>query len=124
MASDISLLLVVLPLIAAPVAAVLPRGSWSWAVASFVAISCAALACIQLWTVLDEGVISYELGGWAPPWGIEYRIDAVNAFMALIVSAIAAITLPYALKSVEREIPKQKTSLFYCALLQTGQTEQ
>ena len=117
MGSDISLLLVVLPLIAAPVAAILPRGNWSWAVACCVAIACAVLAGMQLWMVLDEGVISYDLGGWAPPWGIEYRIDAVNAFMALIVSAIAAITLPYALKSVEREIPKQKTSLFYCALL-------
>ena len=117
MGSDISLLLVVLPLIAAPVAAVLPRGSWSWAVASCVAIACAVLAGMQLWAVLDEGVISYDLGGWAPPWGIEYRIDAVNAFMALIVSAIAAVTLPYALKSVEREIPEEKISLFYCALL-------
>lgn len=117
MGSDISLLLVVLPLIAAPVVAVLPRGSWSWAVASCVAIACAVLAGMQLWTVLDEGIISYDLGGWAPPWGIEYRIDAVNAFMALIVSAIAAVTLPYALKSVEREIPKEKISLFYCALL-------
>ena len=117
MGSDISLLLVVLPLIAAPIVAVLPRGRWSWAVATCVAIACAALAGMQLWTVLDGEIISYELGGWAPPWGIEYRIDAVNAFIALIVSAIAAVTLPYALQSVEREIPKDKISLFYCALL-------
>lgn len=117
MVSHISLLLVVVPLIAAPVVAVLPRGRWPWAVAFMVATSCAVLAGIQLWGVVHDGVISYELGGWAPPWGIEYRIDAVNAFVALIVATIAAITLPYALLSSEQEIPDEKIPLFYSAML-------
>ncbi|MBT8121440.1 MAG: monovalent cation/H+ antiporter subunit D family protein, partial [Gammaproteobacteria bacterium] len=117
MVSHISLLLVVVPLIAAPVVAILPRGRLPWAVAFIVAAACAVLAGMQLWAVLYEGAISYELGGWAPPWGIEYRIDAVNAFVALIVAAIAAITLPYALLSAEREIPEDKIPLFYSALL-------
>ena len=117
MGSHISLLLVVVPLIAAPVVAILPRGRLPWAVAFIVAASCAVLAGMQLWAVLYEGAISYELGGWAPPWGIEYRIDAVNAFVALIVATIAAITLPYALLSAEREIPEDKIPLFYSAML-------
>lgn len=117
MVEHISLLLVVVPLIAAPVVAVLPRGRLPWAVAFTVAALCAVLAGMQLWAVLYEGVISYELGGWAPPWGIEYRIDAVNAFVALIVAAIAAVTLPYALLSAEREIPEEKIPLFYSAML-------
>jgi len=117
MENNISLLLVVIPLIAAPVVAVLPRGRLPWAVALLVTSLCAVLAGMQLWAVLYEGVISYELGGWAPPWGIEYRIDAVNAFVALIVAAIAAITLPYALLSVEQEIPDEKIPLFYSAML-------
>jgi len=117
MENHISLLLVVAPLIAAPVVAVLPRGRWPWAVAFMVATLCAVLAGMQLWNVVQEGAISYELGGWAPPWGIEYRIDAVNALMALIVAAIAAITLPYALLSSEREIPGEKIPLFYSAML-------
>ena len=117
MGQHISLLLVVIPLIAAPLAAILPRGRLPWALSFMVAAACAVLAGLQLWAVLHEGAISYELGGWAPPWGIEYRIDAVNAFVALIVAAIAAITLPYALLSVEQEIPEEKIPLFYSALL-------
>ena len=112
MVSHISLLLVVVPLIAAPVVAVLPRGRLPWVVAFIVAALCAVLAGVQLGAVLHEGAISYELGGWAPPWGIEYRIDAVNAFVALIVAAIAAITLPYALLSSEQEIPEEKIPTF------------
>ena len=117
MGSHISLLLVVVPLIAAPLVAILPRGRWPWAVASVVSLLCAVFAGMQLWSVLYGGTISYELGGWAPPWGIEYRIDAVNAFVALIVAVIAAITLPYALLSAEQEIPEEKVPLFYSAML-------
>ena len=104
-------------MIAAPVVAILPRGRLPWAVAFLVAVACAVLAAMQLWAVVHEGAISYELGGWAPPWGIEYRIDAVNAFVALVVASIGAVTLPYALLSVEQEIPEEKIPLFYSALL-------
>ncbi len=117
MENHISLLLVVIPLIAAPIVAVLPRGRLPWAVALTVTSLCAILAGLQLWAVLHEGTISYELGGWAPPWGIEYRIDAVNALVALVVAAIAAITLPFALLSVEKEIKEHQIPLFYSALL-------
>jgi len=67
--------------------------------------------------VLDSGVITYELGGWAAPWGIEYRIDTLNAFVLVIVSAIGAIVLPYARHTVIAEIPHNRIYLFYTMLL-------
>ncbi len=117
MEQHISLLLVAIPLIAAPIIAILPRGRLPWLGALMVTSLCVILAGFQLWAVVSGGMISYELGGWAPPWGIEYRIDAVNAFVALIVAGIAAITLPYALLSVENEIPEHQIPLFYSAFL-------
>ncbi|NNF77189.1 MAG: monovalent cation/H+ antiporter subunit D family protein, partial [Rhizobiales bacterium] len=75
----LSLLLVVVPLIAAPLAAILPFGRVPWALSFFVALACAVMAGMQLWTVLTGGPMQYELGGWSPPWGIAYRIDEVNA---------------------------------------------
>ena len=113
--SNLSLLIVVVPLIAAPLLAILPPGRLPWAVTLVVSWAVLAMAGWQLWNVLDQGVISYELGGWAPPWGIEYRIDALNAFMTLVVAGIAALTLPYALRSAELEIPHRQLSLFYSA---------
>lgn len=114
---NLSLLLVVIPLLAAPIAAILPNGKAPWLFTLVVTWICLVMAGWQLSVVIDGSVISYELGGWAPPWGIEYRIDALNALVALIVAGIAAITLPYALRSVEKEIPQQQTSLFYSAFL-------
>ncbi|NNJ96277.1 MAG: monovalent cation/H+ antiporter subunit D family protein [Gammaproteobacteria bacterium] len=117
MEQHLSLLLVVIPLIAAPVTAMLPGRRLPWLFTLSVTWVCLLLASWQLSVVMNGSVISYELGGWAPPWGIEYRIDAMNALVAFIVAAIAAVTLPYALRSVEKEIPEYQTSLFYAAIL-------
>lgn len=115
--SHLSLLIVVIPLLTAPIVAALPNGRLPWTVSTLVSWAVFAMACMQLINVSTGNVISYELGGWAPPWGIEYRIDAANALVALIVSGIAAVTLPYALKSVEKEIPQHQHSLFYAAFM-------
>ena len=115
--AHLSLLIVVIPLMAAPVIAALPNGRLPWLTSTAVVWSVFALACWQLINVQTGNIISYELGGWAPPWGIEYRIDAVNALVALIVAGVAAVTLPYALKSVNKEIPQHKHSLFYAAFI-------
>lgn len=113
----LSLLLVAIPLVAAPIAALLPAGRLPWLFTLLVTWLTLALAAWQLWAVADGSVISYELGGWSPPWGIEYRIDALNALVALIVAGIGAITLPYALRSVADEIPRRQTPFFYAAFL-------
>lgn len=113
----LSLLLVVIPLLAAPLTAMLPNGRLPWLFTLCVTWVCLFIASWQLSIVMDGNIISYELGGWAPPWGIEYRIDPMNALVALIVAGIAAITLPYALRSVEMEVPREKTALFYSAFL-------
>ncbi|MCW8901740.1 MAG: monovalent cation/H+ antiporter subunit D family protein [Gammaproteobacteria bacterium] len=115
--SHLSLLIVVLPLLTAPIVAILPNGRAPWLISTLVSWSVFTLACMQLANVSTGNIISYELGGWAPPWGIEYRIDAANALVALIVSGIAAVIFPYALKSVEKEIPEQQHSLFYAAFM-------
>jgi multicomponent Na+:H+ antiporter subunit D len=115
--THLSLLLVAIPLLAAPITAILPNGRLPWLFTLVVTWITLVLAAWQLWIVVDGNIISYELGGWAPPWGIEYRIDPLNALVALIVAAIGAITLPYALRSVEQEIPLAQRSLFYSAFL-------
>ena len=105
----LSLLLVVIPLLAAPLTAMLPEsaGCPGYSRSALPGCACCSPAG-NLSIVMDGSIISYELGGWAPPWGIEYRIDPMNALVAFIVAAIAAITLPYALRSVEKEIPENR----------------
>ena len=116
-ADHLPALQVVLPLIAAPLCVLLPRADHAWALATAVSWASFAVAVSLLIQVLDQGAISYQLGGWAPPWGIEYRVDLANAFVLLIVAAVGAIVLPFARRSVAAEIQEEKAHLFYCMYL-------
>jgi multicomponent Na+:H+ antiporter subunit D len=104
---------VVVPLIAAPVCVLLRRGAWAWALASVASASTLAAALVLLARVQESGTITYDLGGWPAPYGIEYRIDLVNAFVLVIVSMISTITLLYGRRSVASEVPGEKLHLFY-----------
>ncbi len=117
MSPHLPVLEVVVPLLAAPVATLVRRPRLSWLVAFLSALWAFGGAVVLLSHVLAHGALSYHIGDWAPPWGIEYRLDQVNAFVLLIVSAIGAVVMPYARASVEREIPHDRIPLFYTALI-------
>ena len=73
-------------------------------------------------TVLRTGPVSYWLGGWAPPWGIEYKVDYLSGFMLVTVSLVVFIITIYAGKSVKKEIGEEGTAPFFALymLLVTG----
>ena len=54
------------------------------------------LTLATLGRVLAEGSWSYHLGGWMPPWGIEYVVDPLSAGMAVLISGMALLTMVYA----------------------------
>jgi multicomponent Na+:H+ antiporter subunit D len=112
-ASHLPVLQVALPLIAAPICVLLRRPGLAWAFATLVSWALFAISILLLIRVMSEGVISYHLGGWAPPFGIEYRLDAVNGFVLLVITGIAAVVTPYARQSVAQEIAAPRHNLFY-----------
>ena len=108
---------VVIPLIAAPLCLLAGRASLAWIIA-FLASACAtATAVILAYQTLHHGPISYHMGGWAPPWGIEYAVDSANAFILLLVSGIATVVLLYCPSSVSKEIRAGREHLFYCMFI-------
>jgi multicomponent Na+:H+ antiporter subunit D len=108
---------VVIPLLAAPTCILLRRASLAWLLSFAVACACLGVAVMLLRQAVGGPAISYAIGGWPPPWGIEYRIDALNASLLVIVSAINAIVMMFARASVEREIDPDRIYLFYAAWL-------
>ncbi len=112
------ILQVLVPFMAAPLVALFGNRQIAWTLAFIATAVSFAISAALLAQVIDGSVISYEIGGWAPPWGIEYRVDAANAFVLLIVSFIGALVLPYARASIEKEITKSTHTYFYtCYLL-------
>lgn len=110
-------LIVVVPLVTAAIAALMPNGRAGWVVTLVTAAIVALFSLVLLGQVMTEGVISYAMGGWAPPVGIEYRVDALNAVVLTLVGIIGLLCVIYALPSVADEIEENKQALFYSAFL-------
>ncbi len=118
MIAQIPILIVVIPLlfsVLCPLIGLWRKGlCYSWAI---LALSLCAVASIDtLFAVMGGGTIHYRLGGWAPPFGIEYVIDHLNAMMLVIVSLISLIVAIYSRRSVEQELP-EKIVYFYTVFL-------
>ena len=116
-ADHLPALQVVTPLMAAPLCLVLRHSTAAWAVALVVSAVTFAIALSLLGQVLAGGPVSYPIGDWAAPWGIEYRVDMVGASVLVIVSAIGAVVMPFARTSVEHEVASDRVYLFYCMYL-------
>lgn len=110
-------LIVVVPLLAAVLTPLAGRTRLPWVIAMLTTLAVFAIAIALLARVQDLGTVSYVMGNWLPPWGIEYRVDRLNAFVLLIVSGIAAVVTAFARASVAHEIPADRVRFFYTAYL-------
>lgn len=83
-------LVIVVPLISCVVIPIVGRVNRfaCWVIATVISFFC-FLGSVQLLNIVtNRGKISYWLGGWEPPWGIEYVIDHLNAFVLVVISFI------------------------------------
>ena len=84
--SHLPALQVVIPLLASPICVIAKHPRATWAIAFAVSSVAFLIACALLYQVRAEGAISYALGGWAHPWGIEYRVDDLSAIPTVVIA--------------------------------------
>ena len=82
-------LITVLPILL--VLFIVVKDAWRiWKEGLFLALVCAV---VQLGLVIQSGEpIHYYLGGWEPPYGIEFVVDGVNGLVIVLVAAISWMT--------------------------------
>lgn len=92
-----------------------------WVISTATILIQLVMAFFLLDQVLTKGTIHYQMGGWMPPWGIEYVVDALNAYVLLVILVLGFICVIYSKRSVEQELP-HKIVPFYAVyqLLITG----
>ena len=117
--SAVPVLIVAAPLLMSFVLPVL--GSWNRAAAFPAALAALAFAfgasIVAAREVLANGPLQYFLGGWAPPWGIAFRIDHLGALMLLLLSFITLIVGIYSKRSILRELPEREVPFYSVYLL-------
>lgn len=111
------ILQVIIPLFGALFAGFLRRSGPAFTLALIVSWIVPVIAIALMWQVLTSGPISYHMGGWEPPIGIEYRVDLLNAFVLVLVSVVGAVTMPFARRSIAFELEEDREAWFYCMYL-------
>lgn len=109
------ILQVILPLMAAPVCLLLRQPRSCWWLAMTVSTATLTTSATMLSIVQTGDPLTYYLGGWPPPWGIEYKVDKLNALVLLIVSGISTVTLAFSRDSLEHEVHKNRRYIYYTA---------
>ncbi len=66
---------------------------------------------------LQHTPLVYQLGGWAAPWGIEYRVDALTVFMLLTINLIHFFAAIFCLGRNDSNLGKHAKAGFYAAWL-------
>lgn len=115
--ANLPALQVIIPLLAAPICAVMPSKRLAWIWVCFVTFICLSISLKLAEIVLNGSPISYHMGGWRPPFGIEYRVDVLTAFVLIIVSGVAFLTSIYSYYSIDDEIEEAKKPMFLAAFL-------
>lgn len=117
LAAHLPALQVVLPLAVAPFCAILRNRIAAWSLATGVSWLAFLISLALLSMVTGGGPLSYAMGGWPAPWGIELRIDVLNVLLLLIVTGVNAVVISFARLSVDKEIADRQQPLFYTAWL-------
>lgn len=72
----------------------------------------AVVAVAVLDQIIKGGAISYRMGGWPPPMGIEYVVDHLNGLVLAVTATVAFLAAVFSKRSVEQELP-EKIPYFY-----------
>jgi len=123
MSAQFPVLIIIVPMLAALVIVIAGWLNKAYcfplAAAALGASLLAAIAVLN--RVIHSGTISYRLAGWAPPWGIEYRVDHLSALVLVVIAAVAFINVVATRKIVQHDFPLKTGSFYglYC-LFATG----
>ena len=113
MVEHLPVLQVLLPLVAAPLIVLVRGRGFAWVTTTVVSYGCLAIAIALAVRVAGSGPISYAIGNWPAPWGIEYRVDALSVFVLVLVSLTASLVAPYAQRSIAAEVADDRAYLMY-----------
>jgi multicomponent Na+:H+ antiporter subunit D len=116
MTSQLPALQVIVPLVCAASCVLLRSAFGAWLLFTFASVTSLVAAVVMTVQVWDGGTISYAMGGWAAPVGIELVVDQANAVVLLLLGLIAVIAASYGRRSIEAEIRPRRIRMFYAAL--------
>jgi len=108
---------VVVPLLTAPLTMLLRQRQLAWASATAASLCTFGISAGLTQYVLANGAVSYELGSWPAPYGIELHVDSLACLLLLLVSGASSLALLVARNGLAEDVAEERHHLFYTAWL-------
>ena len=89
------------------------KKNWGMPLASLALAVSLILSALLVPRVRAEGYLSYHLGSWEPPLGIEIRIDFLGVLMMVLISAISLIVAIYSRRYIAPSRSKEEKTFFF-----------
>ena len=105
-------LVVMLPIIGAVLIMLIRHNNLNWGIALLSGSVTIYYSIILYLNARSVGTISYAMGGWEPPVGIEYRIDEFNSLLIALIAIVSFLILVYAKSSLNIELKKNNCLLY------------
>ena len=110
-------LVVMVPIIGAVLIMLTRHNLLNWLIALLSGAGAIYYSIILYIDTRSVGTISYAMGGWEAPVGIEYRIDEFNALLITLITIVSFLILIYSKSSLMFELVKNRVSTFYSMYL-------
>ena len=117
MIDHIAAIVVMLPIISSVFVMLIRNNSINWLISTTASLITSIASIMMYLQISKNGIISYAMGGWEPPVGIEYRVDEFNALFIILISIASFLILLYAKHSLNSELKENKISTFYSMYL-------
>ncbi len=108
---------VIVPMLMAPFVVMLRARSLPWAAATATSLLAFAIAIQLTLIVMGGSAVTYQMGSWAAPYGIELQVDALSALVLLIVTGASSVALIGGRESLAAIISADREPYFFAAWL-------
>ena len=108
---------VVVPMLAAPLVMLLRVPNLAWLATVVSSLTAFGISLALTNEVLIGKTLTYEMGSWRAPMGIELYVDSFSALLLLIVTGASSFALLVSHHSFDINSDLERQSLFYAAWL-------
>ena len=110
---NLPILVVLCPLMTSLLVVLIPNIFFSWGLTALSTFLTFVFSILLYQEIQIHSYISYAIGKWMPPIGIEYIIDKVAIIPVIIISGISFIATIFSYKIMPEEIEKKSLSKVY-----------
>ncbi|MDP3014418.1 MAG: proton-conducting transporter membrane subunit, partial [Candidatus Subteraquimicrobiales bacterium] len=112
------ILMIEIPLVGAVLVHIIGywRRKWCMAIAAVTLAITSVIGYCLLLAVNKSGPISYHVGSWRPPWGIEIYFDHIAVF-SFIIALFGLLIVVFSKNYAEHELEEERIPAFYTLVL-------